>query len=111
MDKIKYASLIYKVGVYVSLVLIGISLIIFTFTEGNFNQKLVEFNAYNLYNGIIALEPLLLLYLASLVLVISPIVAIIYVMFYYFLVRQYSYFFISLFLVLITIFLIIFKAT
>ena len=109
MNKIKYASIIYKSGVYISLVLIGISLIISAFTSEVTSHKLLKFDIYNLYHGIIALDPLLLLYSASFILIISPVAVIIYIMFYYFLMKQYGYFFISLFLILITICVIIFK--
>ena len=46
MNKIKYASIIYKCGVYISLVLIGISLIISVFTSEMTSRKLLKFDIY-----------------------------------------------------------------
>jgi uncharacterized membrane protein len=109
MVKIKHASVIYKCGVYVSLILIGISLIISIFTKNNFSSYTVNFDINNFIHSLVMLDPVMMLYLASLILVASPFAAILYLFIYYTVTKEYGNSFISLVLLLILTCVIIFK--
>lgn len=109
MVKIKHVSVIYKCGVYVSLILIGISLITSVFTKNNFSNYPVNFDINNFIYSLVMLDPVMMLYLASLILVASPFAAILYLFIYYTVTKEYGNLFISLVLLLILICVIIFK--
>ena len=109
MVNIKHASTIYRCGVYISLILIGISLIISIFIKNNFSNYPVNFDINNFILRLATLEPVMLLYLASLILVASPFAAILYLFIYYTVTKEYGNAFISLVLLLILMCVILFK--
>ena len=109
MVKIKDASIVYKCGVYISLILIGISLIISILRKNNFNGHPVNFNVNNFIHSLVTFEPGILLYLASFILVASPVAAIIYIFICYTITKEYGNSFTSLILLLILICVIIFR--
>ena len=107
--KIKYAAIIYKVGVYVSLLLISISLLLSLILPAYISKEHLKIDFSSFLYGITTFEPSALLYLASLILVFSPISAIIYLLIYFAVSKKYGNFLISLTLILIFSFLVILK--
>ncbi len=101
MMKIKYAAVIYKIGVYVSLLLIGVSLLVSLILPTHMSKEHVKIDFSNFLHGIITLDPVVLLYLASLILVFSPLITVVYLLFCYVTAKKYGNFLISLILILI----------
>jgi len=107
--KIKYAATIYNIGVYVSLALISISLLLSFALPTEIGKEHVKLDFSNFLNSILSFDPLAILYLAALILVFSPIATIIYLLFYFALSKKYVNFLITLILILIFSSLVLIK--
>ena len=107
--KIKYAATIYNIGVYVSLALISISLLLSFALPTEIGKEHVKLDFSNFLNSILSFDPLAILYLAALILVFSPIATIIYLLFYFMLSKKYVNFLITLILILIFSSLVLMK--